>query len=35
VYGIAGHWSRLATAPEIAQVMTTGSSSAISVRSRS
>ena len=26
VYGIAGHWSRLAIAPEIAQVMTTGSS---------
>src|SRR5579884_63108 len=26
VYGIAGHWSRLASAPEIAQVMTTGSS---------
>ena len=25
VYGIAGHWSRLAIAPEIAQVMTTGS----------
>src|SRR5690242_12968570 len=27
VYGIAGHWSRLAIAPEIAHVMTTGSSS--------
>ena len=26
VYGIAGHWSRLATAPEIEQVMITGSS---------
>src|SRR5579875_4088581 len=26
VYGIAGHWSRLATAPEIAQVMIAGSS---------
>src|SRR5688572_26684437 len=26
VYGIAGHWSRLATAPEIAQVMMTGMS---------
>ena len=26
VYGIAGHWSRLATAPEIAQVRMTGSS---------
>jgi hypothetical protein len=26
VYGIAGHWSRLASAPEIAQVMMTGSS---------
>ena len=26
VYGIAGHCSRLASAPEIAQVMTTGSS---------
>ena len=26
VYGIAGHWSRLAIAPEIEQVMTTGSS---------
>src|SRR5919112_5708769 len=25
VYGIAGHWSRLATAPEIELVMTTGS----------
>ena len=25
VYGIAGHWSRLAIAPEIAQVMTAGS----------
>ena len=25
VYGIAGHWSRLATAPEIAQVTITGS----------
>src|SRR5918996_986919 len=24
VYGIAGHWSRLATAPEIAQVRMTG-----------
>jgi hypothetical protein len=27
VYGIAGHWSRFATAPEIAHVMITGSSS--------
>src|SRR5579863_4801972 len=26
VYGIAGHWSRFAIAPEIAQVITTGSS---------
>src|SRR6185295_19113434 len=26
VYGIAGHWSRLATAPEIAHVRMTGSS---------
>src|SRR3954454_1270389 len=26
VYGMAGHWSRLASAPEMAQVMTTGSS---------
>src|ERR671921_2043631 len=26
VYGIAGHWSRLASAPEMAQVMITGSS---------
>ena len=26
VYGIAGHWSRLATTPEIEQVMMTGSS---------
>src|SRR4051812_21071153 len=26
VYGIAGHWSRLASAPEIAHVMMTGSS---------
>src|SRR4051812_31087171 len=26
VYGIAGHWSRLATAPEIEQVRITGSS---------
>src|SRR5262245_51154267 len=26
VYGIAGHWSRLAIAPEIAQQMMTGSS---------
>src|SRR4029078_8882571 len=26
VYGIAGHWSRLATAPEIEQVRMTGSS---------
>ena len=26
VYGIAGHWSRLATAPEIEQVMMAGSS---------
>src|SRR5919109_1234972 len=25
VYGIAGHWSRFATAPEIAHVMITGS----------
>src|SRR5215203_3034236 len=29
VYGIAGHWSRFATAPEIAQVIRTGSSTAI------
>src|SRR5437763_15960998 len=28
-YGIAGHWSRLAIVPEIAHVITTGSSSAI------
>ena len=27
VYGIAGHWSRLAMAPEMAHVMTAGSSS--------
>src|SRR3954454_11041924 len=26
VYGIAGHWSRLASAPEVAHVMMTGSS---------
>jgi hypothetical protein len=26
VYGIAGHWSRLATAPEIEQVMMDGRS---------
>ncbi len=26
VYGMAGHWSRPASAPEIAQVMITGSS---------
>src|SRR3954452_23735047 len=26
VYGIAGHWSRLASEPEIEQVITTGSS---------
>src|SRR5918994_7569589 len=26
VYGIAGHWSRFATAPEIEQLMITGSS---------
>jgi hypothetical protein len=25
VYGMAGHWSRLATAPEIELVMITGS----------
>src|SRR5215210_7307994 len=29
VYGIAGHWSRFATAPEMAQVSRTGSSTAI------
>ena len=29
VYGIAGHWSRFATAPEIAQVSRTGSSTAM------
>src|SRR5436305_4598162 len=29
VYGIAGHWSRFAIVPEIAQVITTGSSRAI------
>src|ERR1700744_5264353 len=29
VYGIAGHWSRLASAPEIAQAMITGSSTLI------
>ena len=29
VYGIAGHWSRFAIAPEIAQVMITGSSTLI------
>ncbi len=28
VYGIAGHWSRFATAPEIEQVSRTGSSTA-------
>src|SRR4051812_14418402 len=34
VYGIAGHWSRFASEPEIEQVMTTGSSSAMKVLSR-
>src|ERR1700749_3545107 len=29
VYGIAGHWSRLAIAPEMAQVMMAGSSTLI------
>ena len=29
VYGIAGHWSRLATAPEMAHVISTGSSTAM------
>src|SRR4051812_31374728 len=29
VYGIAGHWSRLASAPEMAQVMMTGWSRAM------
>src|SRR5215210_6126223 len=29
VYGIAGHWSRFATAPEMAQVIRTGSSTAM------
>ena len=29
VYGIAGHWSRFATAPEMAQVSRTGSSTAM------
>src|ERR1700754_2018246 len=33
VYGIAGHWSRLASAPEMAQVMTTGSSRLKALRS--
>ena len=32
VYGIAGHWSRLATAPEIELVMITGSPMPGSVR---
>src|SRR5437763_12902290 len=31
VYGIAGHWSRFASAPDIAQVMTTGSSRAMAL----
>src|ERR687897_247997 len=31
VYGIAGHWSRSATAPEMAQVTITGSSSAMGI----
>ena len=34
VYGIAGHWSRLAIAPEIAQVMIAGSSRLKLVESR-
>src|SRR4051794_17339533 len=34
VYGMAGHWSRFASEPEIEQVMTTGSSSAMKVLSR-
>src|ERR671935_824882 len=34
VYGIAAHWSRLASEPEIEQVMTTGSSSAMRFLSR-
>src|SRR3954464_2912998 len=34
VYGIAGHWSRFASEPEIEQVMTTGSSSAMGSLSR-
>src|SRR5215208_7631733 len=29
LYGIAGHWSRFATAPEMAQVIRTGSSTAM------
>src|SRR3954451_6878730 len=32
VYGIAGHWSRLATAPEIEQVRITGSSRLMTAR---
>jgi hypothetical protein len=32
VYGIAGHWSRFATAPEIAHVRITGSSSGMGSR---
>ena len=34
VYGIAGHWSRFATAPEIELVMITGSATPGSVRVR-
>src|ERR687897_1797826 len=33
VYGIAGHWSRLATAPEIEQLMITGSSKRLTAQS--
>src|ERR1700749_4653236 len=33
VYGIAGHWSRLAIAPEMAQVMMAGSSTLTDVSS--
>src|SRR5262245_49196964 len=33
VYGIAGHWSRLATAPEIEHVMIAGSSKRLIARS--
>src|SRR3954453_10777552 len=32
VYGMAGHWSRLATAPEIEQVRITGSSRLMTAR---